>query len=108
MLTFSAFKITDGAYRLFYGKAGTRTLLLWSERSLRGRYQTLTVPDLLDTLIPMNKGKNAELSIAKYTARIALFDSQTIAISAPENIAWGKYLFNRKGRALLNRHICSP
>lgn len=87
--------LSDGAYRLFYDKAGTRSLFLWSERSLSGQYSDLFVPDLLNKLIPMSEGKNPELSIAKYAARISLFDSQTIPVRIPDFIAWGKIVAHR-------------
>lgn len=61
------------------------------------------MPQLLDQLIPMEQGKNPELSIAKYAARIALFDSQTLPVSMPAAIAWGE--FTRETDITLLTHL---
>lgn len=80
----------DGKYRLFYGKPGSRTLLFWSEESLDELYEPVPVPEFLDSFMPLHLGKNPSLSLAKYAARIALFDSQTIPVGLPEIVSWGK------------------
>lgn len=48
--------------------------------------------------MPLSEGKNPTLSIAKFAARIALFDSQTIPIKLPEAVLWGECLLHLRFR----------
>lgn len=76
-------------YRAFYEK--DFTLAMWAEEALPWPHLDLEpklLCDLYEELLPLNKGRNEAMSLAKISPRIALWFSKTVPVPGPFDIIW--------------------